>query len=197
MYWPKPPFQHVPFSIEDFDGYASGMIIDRSKGEWDEPDIYIASCLSNDEVFLGLRIYVIGYDIHNFSLDETVRMKTEAFAFLKKGNFELSELKLLANYNPNSHEEVYPLSNVRKYNLNIAYHDHSPFAQKPLIILSGVGHNETGFEADDPLYRLRDINVDHELFLILTLSYSSGLFIKKHETVSTSIYIAVKGVFTQ
>lgn len=189
---PKPPFQRVPFSTENFMGFPSELVIERSEGEFDNYTMALASYVSNDEAFLGIKIWSLDYNIDPTNDDQRFDFENlEVLAFTKKGDLELRELVLQANVSAKG-DTVWGIPYENLYNLEFVHRDQNGDI---ILVFHGVGYsNKTGFKTDGKYEINRPSSSSlHELTLTVTLSYARGPFgLYGTNKVSTSLKVAIK-----
>jgi hypothetical protein len=165
------------------------LVIERAEGEFDNNTMALASYVSNDEVFLGIKMWNLNYDIDPMNNEDCVSFRNlEVLAFTKKGDLELSELISQGNCS----EGAVIISFVQCYNLNLVYDGHEG---NETLIFNGVGYsNSTGFKADGSYTIYHPFSSPlHELTLNLTLSYTRGPFgLYGTNKVSTCLKITIK-----
>lgn len=171
---PKPPYEHVPFSTENFVDFPSELVIERAKGEFDNYTLALASYISNDEVFLGIKIWNLDYSIDPINDDERFDFhNVEVLAFTRKDDLELRELTLQANVSAKG--DYVMMWSPHVYNLELVHFDQNG---NSTMFFHGVGYsNRTGFKTDGWYEIIQpSTSLLHELTLTTTLSYARGPF---------------------
>jgi hypothetical protein len=179
----------VPFSTENFAGFPSELVVERAEGEFHNDTMALASYVSDDEAFLGIKIWHVDYIISsvgsNYSEDYIYFHNLEVLVFTKKGDLELHELILQENC---SEHTAVGIRFVKCYNLNL-------YDRNNTLVFNGVGYsNSTGFKAEGSyvIYHPPS-SLLREATLVITLSYTRGPFGLYGTTkVSTSLIITVK-----
>jgi len=191
---PKPPYQHVPFSTEDFMGYPSELVIESSEGEFDNYTLALASYESTSEAFVGLKIWSLDFHIDSINDDQWFEFHNiEVLAFTKEDDLELRELTFLANVSANEHAQIWPAEVAdMRYNLELVDRDHNG---DHVQVFRGVGYsNRTGFRTSGmyEIYKPSSSSL-HELILTVTLSYARGPFgLYGTDNISISLKVTVR-----
>lgn len=174
-----------------FVGLPPELEIKQSQGEFDNYTMALASYISDEEIFLGLKIWSLDFNIHPINEDQRFDFHNlEVLAFTKKGDLELRELTLQSEVSRKGDGVLVMLDQT--YNLKLARHEQNG---DNILVFYGVGYsNRTGFKADG-IYQIGQPSSSplHELNLTLTLSYARGPFGWYGTTkVSTSLKITVR-----
>ncbi len=189
---PKPPFQHVPFYTQNFEGFPSELVVERSEGEFDNDTMALASYVSDDEAFLGIKIWSLNYDIDPTHGDQWLFFHNlEVLAFTKKDDLELRELTLQSDVSVEG--DSANIWFVQPYNLNLVHNDRNGDS---LLVFHGVGYsNKTGFKTTSGSFEINRPSKSplRELTFTLTLSYARGPFgLYGTSKVSTSLKVTIK-----
>jgi hypothetical protein len=189
-YLPKTPYQHVPLYTENFAGFPSELVIDSAKGEFDNYTLALASYESNDEAFLGIKIWNLDFLIDPDDEQDLGFENLEILAFTKKDGLVLRELSLYADVSTTRDGVIFGYPQT--YNLKLVHRDQNGDSVR---VFHGVGYsNRTGLRIEGSLYMINGASESspRELNLTAILSYVWGPFgLYGTNTISSSLRLII------